>query len=200
MCSIRRIWLILVLLSGAWVTAMASQAVLVIDDRSAGGLESSYGASWRLITDGVMGGVSQGQLSADTIAGRACLRLRGDVSLKNRGGFVQAALDTDGDKPLDAAGYSGILLEVYGNGEQYNLHLRTADVWLPWQAYRASFTSPAAWHTVRIPFAAFSGYRIGAALDVGTLERIALVAIGRAFTADLCLARLALYRDAPGGE
>jgi len=200
MWLICRTWPILTLLFGSWVTAMASQSVLVIDDRSADGLKSSYGPAWRLITDGVMGGVSQGQLTADVIAGRACLRLRGDVSLKNNGGFVQAALDTDGEAPLNAAGYSGVLLEVYGNGEQYNLHLRSADVWLPWQAYRASFTAPAAWRTVLIPFSAFSGYRIGAALDASALERIGLVAIGRAFTADLCLARLALYRDGPGGE
>jgi hypothetical protein len=179
---------------------MASEPVLVIDDRSSGGLESSHGPAWRLITDGVMGGVSRGQLTADTVAGRACLRLRGEVSLKNRGGFLQAALDTDGETPLDAAAYSGVLLEVYGNGEQYNLHLRTADVWLPWQAYRASFTAPAAWRTKRVPFTDFSGYRIGAALDAGTLERIGLVAIGRVFTADLCLGRLALYRDDPGSE
>ncbi len=192
--------LVLALLSGFWVTAMAAQPVLVIDDRSSGGLESSQGPAWRLITDGVMGGVSKGQLTTDTIAGRACLRLRGEVSLKNSGGFVQAALDTDGETPLDAAAYSGVLLEVYGNGEQYNLHLRTADVWLPWQAYRASFTAPAAWRTVRIPFSAFSGYRIGAALDTAALERIGLVALGRAFTADLCLARLALFRDDPGSE
>ena len=192
--------LILAPLIGSWITAMASQPDLVIDDRSSGELQSSYGPAWRLIADGVMGGVSQGQLTADTVAGRSCLRLRGEVSLKNRGGFVQAALDTDGDGPLDAAGYRGVLLEVYGNGEQYNLHLRTADVWLPWQAYRASFMAPAAWRTVRIPFSAFSGYRIGSALDTGALERIGLVAIGRAFTADLCLARLALYRDDPGSE
>ena len=192
--------LVLALLSGFWVTVMAAQPVLVIDDRSSGGLESSQGPAWRLITDGVMGGVSKGQLTTDTIAGRACLRLRGEVSLKNSGGFVQAALDTDGETPLDAAAYSGVVLEVYGNGEQYNLHLRTADVWLPWQAYRASFTAPAAWRTVRIPFSAFSGYRIGAALDTAALQRIGLVAIGRAFTADLCLARLALYRDDPGSE
>lgn len=189
--------LIMAALAGFWINAMALQAVLVIDDRSSGDLRALNGNSWRLITDGVMGGVSRGRLAPDTIEGRPCLRLRGDVRLENSGGFLQAALDTDGDAVLDASGYSGVLLEVYGNGEQYNLHLRTADVWLPWQAYRASFTAPAAWRTLRIPFNAFSGYRIGAALDTSTLERIAVVAIGRAFTADLCLARLALYRDGP---
>ena len=44
---------------------------------------------------------------------------------------------------------------------------------------------------------ALIGINLPFMLDV---ERIGLVAIGRAFTADLCLARLALYRDDPGSE
>jgi hypothetical protein len=54
----------------------------------------------------------------------------------------------------------------------------------------------ARWQTIRLPFTEFSGYRIGKKLDLTRLERIGLVAIGRAFTADLCIAKLALYRDA----
>jgi hypothetical protein len=96
---------------------------------------------------------------------------------------------------LDASQYTGVQLEVFGNGEAYNVHLRTGDVWLPWQAYRASFEAPAGWHTLRLPFSAFSGYRIFSTLDLTQLERIAIVAIGRAFEADLCLASLAFYRD-----
>jgi hypothetical protein len=179
----------------ALVTAMASESTLILDNRSTGDLRSAHGPSWRLITDAVMGGMSDGRLAPDTVAGRPCLRLRGVVSLDNRGGFIQAALDSDADGVLDASSYNGVLLDVYGNDEQYNVHLRTKDVWLPWQAYRASFTAPASWRTVRIPFSAFSGYRIGASLNTAALQRIGIVAIGRAFQADLCLARLGLYRD-----
>ena len=89
------------------------------------------------------------------------------------------------------------MLEVYGNAEEYNVHLRTDDIWLPWQSYRASFQAPAGWHTVRLPFAEFSGYRISSSLDLEHIERIGIVAIGRAFKADLCVARVALYRDDP---
>jgi hypothetical protein len=192
--------LLVATLAGFWVTAMALESLVLIDDRSSGNLRALNGNAWRLITDGVMGGVSRGQLTLDSIEGRPCLRLRGDVRVENSGGFIQAALDTDGKNPLDASGYSGVLLEVYGNGEQYNLHLRSVDVWLPWQAYRASFTAPAAWRTVRIPFSDFRGYRIGAALDTSALERFGLLGIGRAFTADLCLGKLALYRHSPTSD
>ncbi|MGD2113304.1 MAG: CIA30 family protein [Gammaproteobacteria bacterium] len=179
-------------------SAMASASILILDDRSSGDLRSTHGPAWRLVTDSVMGGVSQGDLTPDTVAGRSCLRLRGTVSLENRGGFLQAALDTGVDGMLDASGYDGVLLEVYGNDEAYNVHLRTADVWLPWQAYRASFTATPAWRTVRLPFSDFTGYRIRTGLDPGTLRRIGILAIGRVFQADLCVARAGLYRDAAG--
>ncbi len=183
------------LLTGLSVTAMASESARILDNRATADLRSTHGPSWRLITDAVMGGVSEGRLTADTIAGRNCLRLRGTVSLDNRGGFIQAALDTDSEGVLDASGYSGVLLEVYGNDQEYNIHLRTKDLWLPWQAYRASFTAAPTWRTLRIPFTAFAGYRTGAALDTARLKRIGIVAIGRVFEADLCLGRLALYAD-----
>jgi Complex I intermediate-associated protein 30 (CIA30) len=189
-------FLVLALLPCFVYANVMADDLLIIDDRGTGDYRSALGTSWRLVTDGVMGGVSSGQLTLDTIDGRACLRLRGDVRLDNSGGFVQAALDVKGANALDASGYRGVLLEVYGNAEEYNVHLRTEDVWLPWQSWRASFEALAGWHSVRLPFAEFTGYRIGSPLSLGHLERIGIVAIGRAFKADLCVARLALYRDA----
>jgi adhesin HecA-like repeat protein len=168
---------------------------LVIDDRRSGELKSVLGPDWRMFSDSVMGGISRGSLTLDTIDSKSCLRLRGDVSLDNNGGFIQAALDIERTEAADASGYQGLLLEVYGNGEEYNLHLRTDDVWLPWQSYRASFQAPTRWQSVKLPFKDFSGYRIGKRLDLKHLKRIGIVAIGREFTADLCIATLALYRE-----
>jgi hypothetical protein len=168
---------------------------LTIDDRRNAGYESTLGGTWRLITDAVMGGESSGNLSLDRVDNRPCLRLHGNVSLENKGGFIQAALDVGGTIASDASGYQGMVLEVYGNDQHYNVHLRTADVWLPWQAYRASFLAPSRWRAIYVPFEAFTGYRIGKKLNLGRLERIGLVAIGRAFTADLCIAKLAFYAD-----
>ncbi len=75
------------------------------------------------------------------------------------------------------------------------MHLRTTAARLPWQSYRASFQAPARWQTVRLPFSRFEPYRINTPLDVSQVRRIGLVAIGRAFSADLCLGRLALYKQ-----
>ena len=151
-------------------------------------------APWRLITDGVMGGLSSGRLAPDRVDGRPCIRLQGDVRLENNGGFVQAALALAGTPAEDASGFAGVLLDVHGNGEAYNLHLRTRDVRLPWQSYRASFTADARWQTLRLPFTGFAAHRIGAPLDLRHLDRLGVVAIGRPFRADLCVGRVALYR------
>jgi hypothetical protein len=181
------------------VSAVAANSVedtmILIDDRHSGDLQSALGTQWRLITDGVMGGVSSGMLGLDQREGRDCLHLLGEVSLENNGGFIQAALELAQSGALDAAGYDGVELDVFGNGEAYNVHLKTSRVWLPWQHYRASFMAEPGWHSVRVPFSAFEGYRIGAAFDPAKLERIGIVAYGRVFTADLCIGRVAFYRD-----
>ena len=181
---------LVLLFSGANLNA---EEMLLIDDRQNDGIQSTIGSPWRLITDSVMGGVSDGSLSPESIDGKSCLRLRGTVQLENSGGFIQAALDIGQTPASNASDYQGLMLEVYGNDERYNVHLRTDDVWLPWQSYRASFQAPARWHKVELPFEAFTAYRIGKKLDIEHLRRIGIVAIGREFTADLCIGKLALY-------
>jgi hypothetical protein len=173
---------------------MAEQTILLIDDRSTADFGSLSGSEWRLLTDGVMGGISEGQLSVDTIEDHQCLRMQGDVKLDNNGGFVQTALDLSKQTVKDIEAYTGLILEVYGNDEQYNVHLRTGDVWLPWQSYRATFLAPRAWKTLYIPFTEFKPYRIRKALNISKIKRIGLVAIGHEFKADICIGQIGLYK------
>lgn len=168
---------------------------LVLDDLSRPHPETPLGTRWSLVGDGVMGGVSRGRLRREDVAGRPALRLTGDVRLENSGGFLQMALDlAPGGGLLDARGWSGIGLEVRGNAEVYGLHLRTDATTRPWQSWRQSFTAAPEWQVLRLPFDGFTPHRIDAALDIGRLRRLGLVAIGRAFAADLALARLTLWR------
>ena len=168
---------------------------MLIDDFASGDLVSSLGTRWRGVSDRVMGGVSEASVRADVIDGRPCLRLAGEVRLENDGGFIQAALDlAPAGGTFDASGFSGLRALVRGNGERYSLHLRTADVVRPWQSYRAHFTAGPEWTEVRLAFAGFQPYRLEAPLDVSRLRRVGLVAIGRAFTADLAVAELAFTR------
>lgn len=150
---------------------------------------------WRMISDGVMGGRSQGSVARDVMGGRPCVRLRGTVSLENGGGFVQMVQDIDTSTAAELPRYRGIVLDVYGNHETYGAHLRSKDNWLPWQAYRASFAAEPTWRTIHLPFDSFDAYRTSKPLDLSRLKRIGIVAIGREFSADLCIGRLGFYKD-----
>lgn len=167
---------------------------MLIDDLRRGNLVSALGTTWRGVSDRVMGGVSQQTLRVEEQGGRRCLRLSGDVRLENNGGFIQMALDLDpGGAYLDASSFTGLRLLVYGNGERYSVHLRTADIVRPWQSYRAHFEALPEWREVRLPFADFRPHRLEAPIDLTRLRRIGLVAIGRAFFADLCLGEIAFF-------
>ncbi len=156
---------------------------------------ANNGARWQIFTDQVMGGVSRGTLTRESIAGRAAIRMRGNVCLEHNGGFVQMGLDLASDSGLlDAGLFEGVEMDVLGNGESYGVHLRTGDMTRPWQSYRQGFVATESWRTVRLPFDAFEPHRIGAPLDLRRLRRIGIAAIGRAFAADVALSRLCFYR------
>lgn len=178
---------------GAWNIVLAND--LIIDDRTSGNLYSNLGTQWRLVTDQVMGGLSNGDLTLDSYKGRNCLRMRGDVSTGNNGGFVQMALDLTKDESFDASPYAGVELSVSGNNERYNIHFRTTDLWLPWQSYRFSYTATPEWQTIRIPFANLEAYKTTTKFRKDKLKRIDLVGIGRNFQADLCVASIKFYAD-----
>jgi hypothetical protein len=167
---------------------------LILDDRYSRALSATNGASWRAVTDTVMGGMSSGDLMPAVIEGRNCLRLTGQVSLENNGGFVQASLDLSESGLLDAGSYAGIEIDVFGNGESYNLHLRTDDTRIVWQSYRAGFQALPRWQNLRLPFDSFQPHRIDKPLDKSKLRRLGVVAIGREMQADVCIGRLSLYR------
>lgn len=178
---------------GCFFCMNVSAKDLIIDDRRTGTITSNLGHDWRLFTDQVMGGVSKGSLSLESYLGRDCLRIKGEVSTRNNGGFVQIALDLNADRPFDASVYEGVILDVAGNNEQYNLHLRTSGLWLPWQSYRASFETTNQWNTIKIPFSELTSYRTMRSFRKSKIKRIALVAIGRDFEADLCLGSVKFY-------
>lgn len=153
---------------------------------------SSIGTRWQFLTDGVMGGVSSGNLRRTKIAGLPANFMEGDVSLENNGGFIQMALDLALDGGLlDAKNFSAIQIEVYGNNASYGLHLRTSDLDAPWQSYRQGFEAKPRWQSITLPFAGFVPHRTAKPLDLAKLRRLGLVAIGRAFHAELAMARIA---------
>jgi len=166
----------------------------ILDDLNAPHPRAANGAEWRLFTDRVMGGVSNGTMTRETVSGRAAIRMRGDVSLENNGGFIQISLDlAPAGEAADTSAWSGLEVDVLGRGEDYSLRLRTTDLTESWQSYRQGFVAGPEWTTVRLPFADFTPHRTETPLDLTKLRRLGLVAIGREFSADLSVGGVRLY-------
>lgn len=146
---------------------------------------------WRFVADGVMGGLSSGRLTQEDIAGRRAARLTGDVSLENNGGFIQMAFNWP--EGTDASRYDGLSLMLCGNGETYDLRLRTTDLNRPWQSYRAPFIATKDWTEQQFRFASFTPYRTQTPLELSRLRRVGVVAVGRAFNVDVAVAELRLF-------
>lgn len=149
---------------------------------------------WRLVTDAVMGGVSCGTLARETLEGREAAVMRGDVSTDKNGGFIQMALDlATGRTSFDAGAFTGLEIDVLGNGESYGAHLRTEVLTRPQQSYRHGFVAARQWQTLRLPFREFTPHRTDTPFNSTRIIRLGLVAIGRKFTAHLAVARFAFY-------
>ena len=150
--------------------------------------------NWEFVADTVMGGRSTGQIVETRINGRDAMRLEGEVSLENDGGFVQMATDlSENDEPLDATAFAGIEIDVLGNNEDYELRIRTTDLTRPWQSYPHTFTASPEWRTIRIAFDDLGAHRTDAPFDPAHLRRLGIVAIGRVFQADVAVAGLRFY-------
>lgn len=149
---------------------------------------------WDYVADTVMGGVSTGRATQEVVDGRDAIRLTGAVSLDNNGGFVQIAFDLTAGAVFDASAFAGIALDVRGNGETYDLRLRTDALTRPWQSFQTAFIAPAEWTTIQLPFTAFAPHRTEATFDPARLRRVGILAIGREMQADIAVAGVRLYR------
>jgi len=172
----------------------ANAAELVLSDFSGAEPYVLPGSGWRGFSDRVMGGVSDATFGKATVVGRNCVRLSGRVTRESNGGFIQMAMYFGGgDAELDASAYDGIELLVYGNNENYNVHVRTADCGWYDDSYRYTFFAKDDWQTVRIPWSEFKPNSVKVPLNNSLINRISILGWMREFQADIALARIALY-------
>lgn len=151
---------------------------------------------WEYVADQVMGGVSEGHLHEELFRGRMASVLRGDVSIANNGGFIQMASDLRSNgASFDASTWDGLELDVCGNGEHYDIRLRTDQLTRPWQSFRTEIPTMHDWQTIRIGFDTFTSHKTDATFDPQQLRRIGVLAIGREFHALIAVAGLRFYRS-----
>jgi hypothetical protein len=146
---------------------------------------------WQFFTDGVMGGVSTGQVAFLRQGDVAFARMTGVVSTANRGGFIQMRLDL----PAPPTGMTGVRLVARGNDQRYFVHLRTSGTVLPWQYYQAGFDVTPRWAEQRLPFDSFrpSGALLRATPRADRLTSIAIVAYGRDHAAEVDVREIGFY-------
>jgi len=190
--------LVMLPFSGLLAQDEAMTDTLLLDDFQREDGLSTLGTRWEGLTDRVMGGHSDMQIGyRDSDAGPV-LFLRGQVRLENRGGFIQARLPLDpAGGSFDASAWQGLRIKVRGAPGPYYLHLRTGQMWLPWQYYRAAIEVGPGWREQFIPFTAFEGRAIGRRVDVSRLKSVGVVAYGEAFEAEIEVARLELADGKP---
>lgn len=152
--------------------------------------EASPETRWSFFADGVMGGVSTGQVTFQRSGARSFARLQGQVSTENRGGFIQFRRELPDHLP---DGTQAIRMLVRGNDQRYFVHLRTTGTVLPWQYYQAGFDAGPDWAEVELSLDAFapSGRLMRATPAAKSVTSIGIVAFGRDHKAEVDVAQIA---------
>jgi|TARA_B100001093_G_scaffold133184_1_gene125912 monofunctional biosynthetic peptidoglycan transglycosylase len=140
-----KFYLIILLL---WQTAIFSQNVSMVDPSNNIGIDK-----WRIVNDGVMGGVSQSNIYLSEVNN---IIFTGNVSLENNGGFASIRRGFDGDQ---LKGLSTFLLKVKGDGNIYKFRMTTKG---SYANYSADFkTIKGQWMDIKIPIEKFKPYYFG---------------------------------------
>ena len=101
--------------------------------------------AWFVVDDGVMGGISRGTL---WFSDNKTALFAGTIRLDNNGGF--SSIHTQ-FCPLDFSRYTGIMLRLRGDGQNYGFFLR--DNFTPLVYQKNFHTKSDVWQDIRITFA-----------------------------------------------
>ncbi len=167
-------------------------AVIISSFVCAGELEmTSVKAEWTFFSDQVMGGRSDGDAQLLTDQKKQFVRLEGNVTTENNGGFIQIRTAVFGlNKDL-----KGVSLQARGNGEKYYIFIRTSGTILPWQYYKADFLPKKYWSRVDLEFRDFlrSSPWLGKKFRPESIKSIGVVAYGRDHRALIDVAALNFF-------
>ena len=148
--------------------------------------------TWSFFSDGVMGGVSSGKALLKKSGPDNFVRIQGNVSTDNNGGFIQIRHNLK--KPLEDK-IKGIRLKVRGNGENYYIFIRTRSTLLPWQFYNLEFPTSKKWSIVELQFIKFkrSSSFIRKTFKSSSIKSIGIVAYGRDHSAKVDISEIDFF-------
>lgn len=113
---------------------------------------------WRIINDGVMGGLSESKLS---LTDKGHGKFEGHVSLANNGGFASVMLNTDINLQPE---HKFVVLKIKGDAKTYQFRLKGSKT-QP-QSYVQEFKTSGEWQTIRLDISNFSPQYRGRKLDL----------------------------------
>ena len=153
------------------------------------------GKYWQYVSDQVMGGVSDGQVTLEQDGEIYYARLTGNVSTKNNGGFIQLRSGVSfSNSEKDGKNLRGVRLNVRGNGETYYIHIRTNDSWSPSDYYSTTFIADSEWKMIDLPFNKFERrWSNDSSLDAKKIRSFGIVAYGRDYISDVSVSTIEFY-------
>ena len=134
--------------------------------------EQNKQLKWRIVNDGVMGGLSKGKVS---FSKEGTMKFQGTLSLENNGGF-SSVRSTDLD--LDLSSNKGLAMRVKGDGRTYQVRLSTDARYRSSEVgFRAEFpTAKGKWTTVSVPFGSlvpsWRGRELDNEFDASNIKRL----------------------------
>ena len=148
---------------------------------------SDNNGSWYDYTDQVMGGKSK--LSANFTEG--VVKLDGEVTTKNNGGFVRLA-----HRPNEInKNAKGIKFKAKGNNEAYEVHVTLKGMKMPpWSYLSTSFDVNDQWNEYQILFSDLKkNGMMAASMKPKNIREISIAGYGRDFNVDLELKDIELF-------
>ena len=144
---------------------------------------------WNFVPDQVMGGVSLGNVKFVDFENNFVVHLTGEVSTKNRGGFIQIRRKLN-KVNLESSRF--VEITAKGNNQKYFVHLRTTGTILPWQYYQIDFNVNDKFKIFRLPIETFSKSSsfLSNKINPKKITSIGIVAFGRNHIVDIIIKKI----------
>ena len=133
----------------ATMTALLGTPNLMVDFG-----EKQEGSQWKVINDGVMGGLSKGKL----LIKQETMLFQGNVSLDNYGGFT--SMKSPFEK-MDLSDFEKVKIRMTASGQTFSMTFETDETW-----FAPYFKAPLAtisneWQVIEVSLDQFKQYQLG---------------------------------------
>ena len=177
------------------ITLTISSNTFAAEENLSFPFNADSGKYWQYVSDRVMGGVSDGQVTIEKDGEMHYARLTGNVSTANNGGFIQLRAGVSfANSEKNGNNLQGVRLNVRGNGETYYIHIRTNENWSPSDYYSATFKADSEWQMIDLPFNKFERkWSTNSTLDAKNIRSFGIVAYGKDYVSDVSVSTIEFY-------